>query len=79
MIDVPEYQEIDLNEYERKTRAWELKFCWLPQRCIETMQVMWLQFAYRGYKARRYDTQIIDSYKWMCKEEFIILRLKGEV
>lgn len=74
-----EYQEVSMEEYERKTRTWELKFCWLPYRCMETMQFMWLKHAYRGRRTRRYDAQFVTYDKWMCKEEFVKLRLLDKV
>lgn len=78
MIDT--YTEISMQEYERKTRDWELKFCFLPYRCLETANLVWLQYAYRGRKWRRYDTDFVMlTDKWMCKEEFIKLRLMDKV
>ena len=70
-----EYQEVSRQEYERKTRTWEYKFCLLPHKCLETEKWMWLKGAYRGHKTKRYDWQVIDTYEWMCKEEFVKLRL----
>ena len=74
-----EYELITEQEYERKTRTWSYKFCWLPQKCMETNKLLWLTGAYRGYKTRRYDMDMVDSYKWMCREEFLILRLMDKV
>jgi hypothetical protein len=74
-----EYRELSLEEYERKTRTWEYKFCWFPERCVETMQIMWLTKAYRGYKTRRYDNLFFTDYKWMCREEFVKLRLLEQI
>jgi hypothetical protein len=75
-----EYRELSLQEYERKTRTWEYKVCILPIKCIETGKWMWLKGAYRGYKTRRIEDNVfLNNYKWMCKEEFVKLRLMGEV
>jgi hypothetical protein len=74
-----EFQEISREEYERKTRTWEYKFCWLPEYCMETMKFLWLRKAYRGRKTRRYDWQLVPDNKWMCKEEFVKLRLLDKV
>jgi hypothetical protein len=79
MIIQTEYELTSIHEYERKTRTWDYKFCFLPHRCFETGKLLWLEYAYRGYKTRRYDAQIIDNYMWMCSEEFIILRLMDKV
>lgn len=74
------YRELSLQEYERKTRTWELKFCFLPRKCFETDKLLWLQYAYRGYKTRRIEDNVfLNNYKWMCKEEFVILRLMDKV
>lgn len=74
------YQEITQQEYERKTRDWELKFCFLPRKCLETGKFMWLRYAYRGRKYRRYDTDLVLlTDKWMCSEEFIVLRLMDKI
>jgi hypothetical protein len=78
-IPDPGYEEVTMAEYERKTRTWELKFCWLPHRCMETMKVLWLKKAYCGYKTRRYDMDFVHSDKWMCKEEFVVLRLMDKI
>jgi hypothetical protein len=75
-----EYQEVSRQEYERKTRDWELRFCFLPHKCLETNKFLWLQYAYRGRKWRRFDTEfVLLTDKWMCKEEFVILRLMDKV
>jgi len=74
-----EWEIVPMQEYERKSRTWQLSFCLLPHKCLETNKLLWLQYAYRGHKPKRYDTQIIDNYKWMCKEEFIVLRLMDKV
>ena len=74
-----EYEEISINEYERKTRIWKYKVCILPVKCMETGKWLWLTGAYRGWKNRRYDTQVVTSYLWMCKEEFVKLRLLDKV
>lgn len=74
-----EYQEVSLEEHERKTRTWEYRFCFLPHKCIESGKWVWLTGAYRGHKTRRYDWQLVINFKWMCKEEFIKLRLLGLV
>jgi hypothetical protein len=74
-----EYREISINEYERKTRVWHYAFCYLPHKCLETSKWMWLTGAYRGWKNRRYDTQIFTDYLWMSKEEFVKLRLLDKV
>lgn len=80
MVQTDGYQEVSREEYERKTRDWELKFCFLPYKCLETNKLLWLQYAYRGRKYRRYDTDIVLlTDKWMCKEEFIVLRLMDKV
>lgn len=74
------YQEVSREEYERKTRDWDLKFCFLPRRCLETGKFLWLQYAYRGRKYRRYDTDfVLLTDKWMSKEEFIVLRLMDKI
>ena len=75
-----EYKLVSMKEYERKTRDWEYKFCFLPYKCLETGKLLWLQYAYRGRKYRRYDIEhVLLTDKWMCKEEFIILRLMDKV
>ena len=75
-----EYQEISREEYERKTRDWAYKFCFFPYRCLESGKLLWLRYAYRGRKWRRYDTDFVMlTDKWMCKEEFIKLRLMDKV
>jgi len=74
-----EIELTSLHEYERSSRTWQLSFCFLPHKCMETNKRLWLEYAYRGYKTKRYDFQFIDTYKWMSKEEFIVLRLMDKV
>lgn len=75
-----EYQEVSREEWERKTRDWEYKFCIFPHKCMETGKWLWLKGAYRGRKWRRYDLQIVQlTDKWMCREEFVKLRLLEQV
>lgn len=74
-----EYELVSIKEWERKNRTWQYSFCFLPHKCMETNKWIWLTGAYRGYKTRRYDWQFVTNYKWMCKEEFVILRLMDKV
>ena len=75
-----EYEVVSMKEHERKTRDWAYKFCLLPHTCLETGKLLWLEYAYRGRKYQRYDTQhVLLTDKWMCKEEFIILRLMNKL
>jgi len=75
MVETDGYQEISRQEYERKTRNWEYKFCFIPHQCLETGKWLWLKNAYRGEKRRRHDMAIFTEYKWMAKDQFIKLRL----
>ena len=80
MVQTDGYEEVSPEEYERKTRDWEYKFCFFPYKCLETGKLLWLRNAYRGRKYRRYDTDIVLlTDKWMSKEEFIKLRLLEKV
>jgi len=67
---------VSLDEYERMSRRWELKFSWLPQRCMNTNKSLWLIFAYRGRSKFHHLDQ---KDMWMCKEEFIIERLMNRI
>jgi len=58
------------------SRRWELKFSWLPQRCMNTNKSLWLIFAYRGRSKFHHLDQ---EDMWMCKEEFIIERLMDKI
>lgn len=80
MAEYHGYSEVSEQEYERNTRDWDLKFCLLPHRCIETDKILWLQYAYRGRKWRRFDTDfVLLTDRWMCKEEFVVLRLMDKI
>ena len=75
-----EYELVSMQEYERKTRNWELKFCFFPRKCLETDKLLWLQYAYRGRRWRRFDTEfVLLTDKWMCKEEFVKFRLLDNI
>ena len=43
MVETDGYQEISRQEYERKTRNWEYKFCFIPHQCLETGKWLWLK------------------------------------
>jgi hypothetical protein len=74
-----EYQEVSREEYERKTRGWSYRFSLLPRRCMETGKLLWMKRAYRGRKIRRYDMDLFFHDKWMCREEFVKLRLLEKI
>lgn len=74
-----EYEEVSREEWERKTRAWSYRFSFIPRRCMETGKLLWLKHAYRGRKIRIYDMDAFIYDKWMCREEFVKLRLMGEI
>jgi hypothetical protein len=74
-----EYREITIQEWDRKNRTWELKFCLLPHKCNETGKLLWLDYAYRGTRIHRYDWEFTTDHKWMSKEEFVVLRLMDKI
>ena len=70
-------QGISLIERERINRNWVYKFCFLPHKCLETDKWIWLKGAYRGHNKHHW--QLFTDYKWICREEFIKLRLLEKV
>jgi len=68
-------QAVSLDEYERMSRIWEYKFCWSPNRCMNTNKLLWLSYAYRGRSKHHHQFEQADM--WMCKEEYIFDKIKG--
>lgn len=49
---------------------WELEIAWLPHRCEISHRLVWLEFAYHGYKIIPgfNDTLIVDY--WISRKHF---------
>lgn len=56
----------------------EFKFCWWPERCYISKELLWFKNAYR---VRRLitgpGTPIIED-RWFSAAEYIILKIKGK-
>lgn len=62
--------------YERAN--WILKFSWLPQRCCKTGKPIWLKKGYKGTVIWTGPGDPVVESRWLEKDRFLILRLKGE-
>jgi hypothetical protein len=57
--------------------GWQLKFAWLPHRCINSDHIIWLKFAYIGTAIWTGPGEDIVECNWLTKEEYLFNRLKG--
>ena len=56
---------------------WELKFAFLPKRCVLTKKLIWLKYAYRGTAIwRSGDYDFVQEINWHDKDEHIMWELK---
>ena len=63
----------------RRARGWELKLCWLPQKCFLSGKPLWGKRAYCA-EAWIYgrDDPGSKTY-WLDKNEFMLWNLKGRL
>ena len=57
--------------------GWQLKFAWLPHRCINSNRIIWLRFGYLGTAVWTGPGTPVYEYNWLTKEEYLINKLKG--
>ena len=55
---------------------WELKFCWIPKRCLVSNKRIWLEFAYRGRAAYAGPGDVAFEDQWHNTTEHLIWQLK---
>ena len=55
----------------------ELKWCLWPRRCAVTNRWLWLTLAYRAMYAITGPGDPAIWYRWYCREEMLLLKLKG--
>jgi hypothetical protein len=55
----------------------ELKWCWWPRSCSESGRLLWFTFAYRATRMWTGPGTPVFEHRWYDRNEFIILRLKG--
>lgn len=58
---------------------WLLKFSWLPQRCCKTGKLIWLRKSYRGTVVWTGPGEPVVETRWVDKDRFLILKLKGDI
>jgi len=64
--------------------VWQLRFAWLPKRCIYDGGIIWLKNAYyASYHTRGnppgYFPKSRTVHIWMRKESFVLESLKGRL
>ena len=61
--------------------VWQLTFAWLPHRCDQTNQLIWFKFAYCGAVTYRPGDlmTVVSEKKWMCRNEWLIEKIKGKI
>jgi phage-related protein len=55
---------------------WQLKFAWLPKRCLLSNKCIWLKFAYRGRAMYTGPGDPVFEDHWHETTEHIIWQLK---
>ena len=60
--------------YERAT--WQLKFAWLPKRCVFSKKIIWLENAYCGVGIWTGPGDDVIETHWSKDVEFIVWQLK---
>jgi hypothetical protein len=56
---------------------WKYIFVLWPRRSEITNKIIWFKKAYKGTRMIAGPGEPVFEYKWLTKEEFIILSLKG--
>ena len=56
--------------------GWQLKFAWMPHRCIRSGKFIWLEYAYLGTAVWTGPGTPVFEYNWHSKEEHLIWHLK---
>lgn len=60
--------------------VWDLKFAWLPKKCAETGETIWLEAAYRGTVAwGEFTADPAYEYRWIKKYVWLIEKIKGRI
>lgn len=65
------------DEYWKNHAAWKLKFAFLPQRCLESKELIWLRYAYRGEYTLRGPGEPIRVRMWLTTVEYLMWRLRN--
>jgi len=70
--------------YEReqfyKRATWKLKLSIWPRKCYENkLPIKMFTYAYKGQSVWTGPGSPIVEYTWLSKEEYIFLKLKGEI
>ena len=60
--------------YERAN--WQLKFAWLPKRCVFSKKIIWLENAYRGVGIWTGPGDDVIETHWAEDVEFLVWQLK---
>lgn len=57
--------------------GWELKFAWMPHRCIRSGKIIWFTFGYMGTAMYTGPGTPVYEYNWHTEEDHLIWLLKG--
>jgi len=57
--------------------GWELKFAWMPHRCIRSGKIIWFKFGYMGTAIWTGPGTPVYEYNWHEEVEHLIWVLKG--
>lgn len=57
-------------------RDWQLKFCWIPNRCALSGIDLWGRRAYRGTRIISGPGEPVFEVYWIDQNEFVMWQLK---
>jgi hypothetical protein len=76
-LDSLGYQSDNCFFYKRA--VWRYKFAWFPCKCDISKKRLWMKMSYKGMATYTGPGDPVYEYKWLSKEEFLILQLKGKI
>lgn len=59
-----------------KITNWQLKFCWIPQRCFLSNKSIWARKAYYGIRMITGPGEPVYEHRWVDSNEFILWQLQ---
>ena len=67
------------DEYFYQRAVWYLNFAWLPHRCALSHKLIWFQQGYKGIAMWTGPGSPIFETKWICKEQFLFAKFRGDI
>lgn len=71
------WQETADEAFKRRCIGWEMKLSLWPRRCHYTGKLLWFKLAYMGTSMLTGPGEPIFDYRWVEKDQFLFLKIKG--